>query len=62
MKNEIVYTIIFGCIASMLAVAAMIQNFIQRRHKGEDTQLSHCEDKIFGLFLLRRLLILVSRN
>lgn len=35
MKNEFLYTILFGCIASILAVAAMIQNFIHRQHKGE---------------------------
>lgn len=35
MQNEILYTVIFGSLAAILAIAAMIQNFIQRRAKGK---------------------------
>lgn len=40
MEAEILYTIIFGSIASILAIAAMIQNFIQRRHKSESRHIT----------------------
>ena len=47
MEAEILYTVIFGSIASVLAIAAMIQNFLQRRHKSESHHIP--EDQLPSL-------------